>query len=270
MVQDLLVHLDAGDGERACTTAALDLAHRLGSRVLGVCVLTPIRLPGYVAVDIPAFALEAARKSSIDILNESGRRFREAAAAASVEAEWRMLEGDPAVAVIGLARTAALVVMAQPQDDDSTARALLDDVTIGAGRPVLLVPAGGAPVGFGEHVMVAWNASREATGALHEALPLLRHAKRVVLVTAGDGQQDTAGLAPVVAHLQRHRVAAQARHLRASGGEAGDALLSLAAEEGMDLLVMGAWGHSRLREMVLGGVTAHVIAHTAMPVLLSH
>ena len=132
------------------------------------------------------------------------------------------------------------------------------------------MPKSGAPVGFGEHVLVAWNGSRESTGAVHDALPMLRSAKRVVLAAADGSEQHATDLDAIVAHLGRHGVAAETRRLRAGAGAAGDALLGLAAEEGADLLVMGAWGHSRLREMVLGGVTAHVTRESSVPVLMSH
>lgn len=271
MFRDFLLYLDATPASRRSSAAALDLAKRCGARVTGVYVVSPVRLPGYVAADIPQKALASVRAASLERAHQQEQALRAAAEDMGVEMEWRVFESEPAYAVNGCARSVDLVVL--PQNDSDTyggTRAFVDEVVLGCGRPVLLVPHGGAPVGFGEHVLVAWNGSRESTGAVHDALPLLRNARRVVLAAAdGSGQQAT-DLDAIIAHLGRHGVAAETRRLHASGGAAGDALLGLAAETGADLLLMGAWGHSRLREMVLGGVTAHVSRHSTLPVLMAH
>ncbi len=270
-MHDLLLYMDTTPASKHACSAAVELAHRTGARVLGLFVITPARIPGYVAAEIPKSTLEKVRAAAVESAHEQEQALQSAATDAGVEFEWRILESDAAYAVNGSARAVDVVVLAQPEGPDPTgARPLFDDVVLGSGRPVLMVPRTGAPVGFGEHVLVAWNGSRESTGALHDAMTLLRAAKRVVLAVAGKDDAANGGLDAVVAHLARHGVAAETRRLRNGGAKAGDALLGLAAEEGIDLLVMGAWGHSRMREMILGGVTAHVIREAGLPVLLAH
>ena len=271
-MHDLLVYLDSTPTSRGTRAATLELARRVGARVLGVFVISPVRIPGYVAAEIPEATLEAVRESALEHARQQEHALRSEAADAGVEVEWRVLESDASYAVNGCARAVDLVVLPQPEGPDPTGvRPLVDEVVLGSGRPVLMVPRSGAPVGFGEHVLVAWNGSREATGALHAAMPLLKAAKRVVLAAAdtGDGTTGT-DMDAIVAHLSRHGVAAETRRLHAGAARAGDALLALAADEGIDLMVMGAWGHSRMREMILGGVTAHIIRHSGLPVVMAH
>ena len=122
--------------------------------------------------------------------------------------------------------------------------------------------------------MVAWNGGREATRAVADALPLLARAKEVtVLVINPEDAPDTHGDVPgadIALHLARHGVNAVATRIHAGDMEAANIILSRAAETGIDLLVMGAYGHSRLRELVVGGVTRSILASMTMPVLMSH
>ncbi len=270
-MRDLLVYLDSTPASQRTRAAALELAHRTGARVLGLFVITPVRMPGYVAAEIPQSTLAEVRKAVLEHARQQELALKADADEAGVTVEWRVLETDASHAVNTSARAVDLVVLPQPEGPDpSGGRSLIDDVVLGSGRPVLMVPHGGAPVGFGEHVLVAWNNSCEATGALHDALPMLKAAKRVVLASADNGDHGATDLDAIVAHLSRHGVAAETRRVQAGASKAGDALLALAADEGIDLMVMGAWGHSRMREMILGGVTAHIIRNAELPVFMSH
>src|SRR3954454_13493204 len=145
---------------------------------------------------------------------------------------------------------------------------------LSSGRPVLAVPYAGQFERVGERVLVAWNASRESTRAVNDALPLLRGAK-VVTILAVNPRQGIEGhgdvpAADIALHLARHGVKAEAAHTVAKDISEGDALLSYAADIGADLIVAGAYGHSRARELVFGGVTRTLIAEMTAPVLLSH
>ena len=148
-------------------------------------------------------------------------------------------------------------------------------------RPVLTTPSKGPHADLGRRILIAWNGSREAARATHDALPFLIAAESVVVLTvdaAGDAHSPGANIAT---HLARHGVnvdlhkrtsvrhpPAQAR--RAAKMNVGEVILSAAADYNADLLVIGAYGHSRLRETVLGGVTRHVLSHMSVPVLMSH
>jgi nucleotide-binding universal stress UspA family protein len=172
-------------------------------------------------------------------------------------------------------RYADLLVLGQAappaEGDDSVLPDLPDYVLLNCGRPVLLVPRSGRFPTVGKQVLVAWNGSMEAARAVTAALPLLRGAERVTLAVLGDSA-DTLGESPgadIALYLARHGVNVEVLR-RPAASDPGAALLSLAAELGVDLLVMGAYGHSRFREMMLGGATRTVLAASRIPVLMAH
>ncbi|MDP6786185.1 MAG: universal stress protein [Rhodospirillales bacterium] len=137
-----------------------------------------------------------------------------------------------------------------------------------------MVPYVGSYPKIGERVMVAWDASRLASRAVHDALPFLTAAKHVdvLAINPKGGPQGHGDIpsADICQHLARHGVKVEAQHVYADDIDAGDMLLSQAASRGADLLVMGAYGHSRWRELILGGLTHFVLEHMTMPVMMSH
>jgi nucleotide-binding universal stress UspA family protein len=149
-------------------------------------------------------------------------------------------------------------------------------VILGVGRPVLVIPHSGEFPVIGERVLVAWDASRLATRAVNDALPLLESAREVVVMAVNprteEGERGHGEIpsADICLHLARHGVRAEAQHLYADDLGVGPLLLSRAIDEGIDLIVCGAYGHARWREIVLGGVTRHLLEHMTIPVLMSH
>jgi nucleotide-binding universal stress UspA family protein len=180
-------------------------------------------------------------------------------------------------ALVDVARFSDLVVLQQPdtaQPGHSAQRAVLDDVLIHGCRPVLLIPHVGMLDKVGTRILVAWDGGRECARAVADALPFLKRARSVHVINfdrfLDDGEiPDISRLQPVQAWLKRHEIGAEIESSVAPGS-VGDALLSRAFELGSDLIVMGAWGHSRLQERLLGGVTRTVIETTPVPVLFSH
>jgi nucleotide-binding universal stress UspA family protein len=151
---------------------------------------------------------------------------------------------------------------------------VLVNVMLASGRPVLAIPYAGQFEQIGERVLVAWNASREATRAVNDALPLLMGAKAVTILAVNpkhgiEGHGDVPA-ADIALHLARHGVKAEAAHTIAKDISEGDALLSYAADLGADLIVAGGYGHSRAREMVFGGATRTLLQEMTVPMLLSH
>ena len=176
------------------------------------------------------------------------------------------------------ARYADLTVLGQPDPendrDGAGMEAVFTHVLMTAGRPVLAVPHSGTFERIGERVLVAWNASREATRAVNDALPLLRMASKVTVLAIDpkhgiDGHGDVPA-ADICLHLARHGVKAEAAHTVAKGMGDGDVLLSYAADLGADTIVCGGYGHSRIREMVFGGVTRALLEEMTVPVFISH
>lgn len=183
----------------------------------------------------------------------------------------RTVEGREDLVLTEACRLADVTVIGQAQSvdpDEFRANLALEAVLIGGSRPVLALPGPKATVG-GRTVAVAWDGGREATHAVAGALPLLQRADQVHVLTATKAVGAQAGKT-LTAYLGWHGIAATAHHLEVEGDGTGKAILDGAKRQGCDLLVMGGYGHSRLREMVLGGVTRHVLANTAIPTLLAH
>lgn len=174
---------------------------------------------------------------------------------------------DDKVALRG--RMADLIVVGRPKGDEEPAlQATLNAALMDSGRPVLVAPR--APVGsLGKSCAIAWNGSVEAARAVAAALPFLLKAQRVTILVAEE-EEGTPSAQDLENHLAWHGVGAEIRRVVPSGGAVGAALLKTATEVEADLLVMGAYTHSRLRQLILGGVTRHILDHARIPVLLSH
>jgi nucleotide-binding universal stress UspA family protein len=284
MFKDILVHLDDGPRSDMRLQVAIDLARLQEAHLTGIAV---IDIPGsdmFYGAGMPFGAggmvqmVNSLRASAAARADAAGVKFRDTLRREGLVGEWRLVEGDT-VAILPLhARYADLTILGQPNDDEPfrgpTADAVLVNVMLSSGRPVLAVPYAGAFSHVGDHVLIAWNASREATRAVNDALPLLRKAKKVTVLAVnpkrgieGHGEVPAADIA---LHLARHDVKAEAAHTIANDISEGDALLSYAADLGIDLIVMGGYGHSRAREMVFGGVTRTLLQEMTVPMFLSH
>ncbi len=203
------------------------------------------------------------------------QRFLETTRDLGVEAGWRAVEGAPLTTALREVREADLVVAGQydPADPDSfVATRFLETLVLDSGRPVLVIPYAGKFDVPGARAMVAWNGSREATRALHDAMPLIAGGAARVLCAQGAGPRPDASLpGHAVAALASHGVQADVEHCQEGSDLAiGEMLLSRAADFGADLVVMGAYGRGRLRELVLGGVTRTMLDSMTLPVLMSH
>lgn len=188
--------------------------------------------------------------------------------AATVTAHWLDVVGREEELVARKGRVHDLVVMSHPgpQTDDSSGLTL-NAALLESGKPLVLAPAT-APTVIGKRVAIAWNGSAEAARAVAAALPLMTGAELVTVLTANENDS-VAGAEELIGFLAWHGVRANHAEVPA-GGNAGAALLEAGRLTGMDLLVMGAYTHSRLRQLILGGVTRHVMSHAHVPVLMSH
>jgi nucleotide-binding universal stress UspA family protein len=187
----------------------------------------------------------------------------------SPTAQWLRQTGDEAYWVREYGRAADLLVIGRPADDQGVSIDTVEAALVGTGRPVLIVPA--APlVLLPETMVIAWKAAPEAARAVTAAMPLLSKAKQILIVTVAEeeGLSDEEG-ARLMTALGWHGLSASTRHLRPDRLGAADTLLAAAAEQSA-LVVMGAYGHSRLREWVFGGFTEHVLRGAAVPVLMMH
>jgi nucleotide-binding universal stress UspA family protein len=214
--------------------------------------------------------------------NEAGRvhkAFESAIAGRPIVAEWRLIEAGTRTAadcVLEHARCADLIIVGQ-RDRSFDFSAVLDvpeRIIMESGRPTLVIPNSGRFPTIGKRPTVAWNTRREAARAVFDALPLLKDAERVKIMWVNPHDEkatarDLPG-AEIAATLARHGVKCEAGTAVSSEISVGDVLLSGLTDDAADLLVMGAWGHSRLRELVFGGATRHILEHMTVPVLMSH
>jgi nucleotide-binding universal stress UspA family protein len=275
-LKDIALHVDASKAARARIQLAVGLAARHDAHLTGLFVYPRLTLPVGFAADLPPQFLEAQHALFEEQAGAAEVQFEDLCKHGGVRSEWRATHGDVADALSNHGRYADLIILGQYNEDDplSVRAGAPDDVIMASGRPVLVVPYIGASTVPGKEVLVAWNASRESSRAANDALPLLIGADKVTVLVLDTADSDTeqADLpgADISTHLARHGVNVEAQHVRASGVDVGNMLLSRAADTGADLIVMGAYGHSRLREWMLGGVTRELLEHMTAPVLLSH
>jgi nucleotide-binding universal stress UspA family protein len=276
-LKDILVHLNDDKACRARVQTAANLARQHGAHLTGLYVCSLPHVPDLVSARLMEEIIEAQETAARENSESAEKMFGEIASAAGLSAEWRSLEGDTAAQLSLHGRYADLVVIGQHDPDAATApwlSDLPDRLVLRIGRSVMVVPYVGSYPDVGKNILVAWDASRQASRAVNDALPFLERAEKVEVLAVNPEQgPDGHGEIPcadICQHLARHGANVQAGSATAPDMEVGNILLSRAADLGVDLLVMGAYGHRRLRELVLGGVTRHMLNHMTVPVLLSH
>lgn len=275
-IKDILVHVTDGADSPARIDAAVALASTHGAHLTGLYTMWVPPIPSYIEAEIGADIISRQRALYEERMRTAARTFEDSARAAAVPCEWRHSETRRAQALMLHARYFDLVIMGRHEEGSGEPTVnLVENVVLGSGKPVLVLPDQGAPRGLGRHVSVAWNASREAVRACDAALPLLALADRVdvIAVDPRTEDEDAHGALPGVdlcAHIARHGVRAEAQAVDSGRHGVGQTLLDRARADGADLLVMGAYGHARWRELVLGGATAHVLRHANIALLMAH
>ncbi len=254
------------DNERLLE-AVIPLAGRLEAHVVGVHA-EALPMPMTTGMGIPdaefiTTASEVNRKRAAELEQHFVARLADA----SIPCEWQAVEsfsGDSAIAARTAARTADLIVASEADTKETTNGADLDALLYETGRPVLLVPIAGMREGAFRKVMVAWNGTREAARAAFDALPFILEAEETSIVTVDADDELLASAARLGAALARHGANVSVSELKSSGQPVADVIASQVDLSAAELLVMGAYGHSRIREFLFGGVTRSVLE--AMPV----
>jgi nucleotide-binding universal stress UspA family protein len=272
---DILLHLTADRRSREKAATALALAKRFDARVQALYTLPFPSQIYYMGEYVPPSFIEQQLDEARQQAEKVRHQFEQDARLAGVAVDWAVTEQLPVDALSERGATYDLAVVGQPDPDrDRSANTGIDtlpaDLALALGRPVLVVPYIGSYTHVGNTVMVAWNGTREATRAVHDALPLLKAAKSVTILCIDPDAAQSESANALVKHLAHSGIAAKAKHTTSSGMPVGDVLLSALADASADLLVMGAYGHSRLRETVFGGVTATLLDSMTVPVLLSN
>lgn len=301
-LKDIVVCLDPTDAGEARLRLAAALGRRCNAR-LSAAYLMPEAIPGappygtpvtpptgaawmpqaglVVGTPAPGVApgLGGARGTDVtrgpELADIIEARFREEVQAHMIEGDWHMFAAGESRDLLAVLRAADLVIYGQSSPDYRLPTGFRpEDVIVGCGRPVLVVPFVGAFAALGCSVLVAWDGSREAARALHDALPLIDKAEAVTVMSVETSEEDLADAQPsldrVVGHLQRHGITARSEGLVGGDVPTADLLLSRAADLGADLIVAGAYHHSQFREALLGGVSRELLDHMTIPVLMSH
>jgi nucleotide-binding universal stress UspA family protein len=274
-LKDLMVYVGTDPACAARLKVAVDLAAAHEAHLTGLHVMAWPTVPGYIDVQLPPEVHDRQRQRLLEEAARAEALFAERARQAGIGWEWRAVEGDVTETATLHARYFDLNVVGQGLDLDDPREALAtlpEDLVLAVGRPLLVVPRYAKLDSVGDRILVCWNGSREATRAVNDALPFLRRASRVTVLSIDPlrGAGPRLPGADIALHLARHGVTTQAAQTMATDLEVGDVILSYAADAGADLIVMGAYGHSRLRETVFGGATRHLFQHMTVPVLMSH
>lgn len=276
MIKDIIVSLQSGEDGGPAGDYAISLASAFEAHIAGVAfvyaAIIPVSAVGYIpreVIDVQLRENEAAAKAAIG-------RFNAAVARTGVSAEPLLLDGDVADASRRFSRIARyfdVAVVGQPKPEASHVEAMIGESTLfEAGRPVIMVPyVQRAPVRL-EKVMVCWDGGGSAARAVGDAMPLLKRARKVeiVIIAHERGKPTEIEGVDLGRHLARHGLNVAVERIPGGDINVGEALLSRAADSGADLMVMGGYGHSRLREFVLGGVTRSILHSMTVPVLMSH
>lgn len=273
--KDILVYADGS----AVAAARLDVAAAIARDHEAHLTALHVRPLPYIPADltggVPSMVVEWQEEWSHEQATQAKKAVDEAVRRTGQEIEWRLVRGDIGETALLHSRYVDLAVVSQGAVEGKPAAAgdeLPEMLVMAAGRPALMVPQYGKFPSLGERVMIAWNRTRESARAVHDALPILKRAKSVIVMEVNPKTSEAPHIAgaDIATHLARHGVKAEVSSTLAEDIEVGDAILSRIADLGADLLVMGAYGHSRLREYAFGGATLHILRHMTVPVFMAH
>jgi nucleotide-binding universal stress UspA family protein len=278
-MKDLLVYVDQSSATPIRLDVVFALAERFGAHVTALSLIAEPFVRSSILHHVPPEVIRehlahAAAEAEVIVTTA-----RETAARRGLSFEHRRDTGSldrlPSL-LAGHARHADLAIVGQPNlkeggvDDALLAEAAFMD----SGRPALVVPYEGAPTFPPRCALIAWDGSREAARAANDAIPLLKLTQRAVILIID--ARDVAGRAgdhpgaDIATHLARHGINAEVSEVQSGGASAGEIILAQAREQDAGLTIMGGYGHSRLREMMLGGATRHVLEQMTIPALFSH
>lgn len=273
MIHDIIVHIPTEAPATPAIECAVSVAAAFDAHLDGV-VCAYEEMNASVALAASATFLEATSSAT---RNDAAKRldeFEVKARAARIAHGVRTVSDAPALANDTLAEMTRLYDLSVVAQNDpakpSHYIALAESLLFGSGRPVLLVPyifSGAMKI---ERALICWDGSRAAARAVHDALPFLRKASDIEVVAINEDETSETSATALIAHLARKELAARANRFACEPGVIHSSILSLAADNSADLLVMGGYGHSRLRERILGGVTRGMLKSLTVPALISH
>ena len=276
-INDMHVIVDLS-GERRPAAIAADLAHLLDAHLTGVALAFEPVVPVYtMTTPLPTDLIVAAHEQAVSDAKRAAAAFEHIAAAAGVRYASRTTESVGGDGLEGVTRSLAmsdLLVVGQQNPDapEPMREALIEAMLFQSGAPILIVPYAGVSAFTPGRAIVAWDGGAAAAHAVRAALPLLHLSKEVVVVLVKEHIKRSTELAgaDIATHLARHNLNVEVREITNATGDIGQTILSFAADEAADWMVMGGYGHSRMREFFLGGATRGILESMTLPVLMAH
>ena len=276
-MKDLLVHVNVSKHCRSRLEIGVLLAKAFDAHLTGLFTSEARDVPFFMMEEIASKIEPTMRGWWLQARDKVKAEFEALLRNTGVAADWIEVEENVATMVPYHARYADLVIVGQTDPDELLPRPeyeIPEAAALDSGRPVLVIPYAGTFGSVGQRVLVAWNGSAQSARAVHDAFPFLRRAEKVTVLTINPeqlrkNQGDRPG-AQIAAHLSRHGMKAAIREITVDRVDIDDMILSQASDEAADLIVMGAYGHPRAREIILGGATRGLFKHMTAPVLMSH
>ncbi len=272
----IVVHVDNSARSKTRIEIARIVAERFDAHLTGVFTIGRLEIPGFLHAELGA-ALMRGRDESVEQQKKMAEQYfvDHASGLRPSHIEFHAIDGDPVQAMLVPSQYADLLIVGQsesPPPRAATVRSSFpEDLVLASKRPTLVVPYVGEFTAAFEYPMIAWKPSGEAARAVRDALPILAQAKRVSVVCVGDTEDLPVGYGSEIAlYLARHNVPVEVVHDHSGLSDIGSALLNQACDLQSDLIVMGCYGHSRLREMALGGASRTILKSMTVPVLFAH
>ncbi len=276
MIKDIVVNLTGGHPQDFASDYAISLAAGFDAHIAGIAFVYEPVIPGSVLGGLPTDLIEAQRSRNTVAAKEAIARFESTANAASVSAEARTVDASLAGApdLFGrIARRFDIAVVGQARQEQGASEELtIEGALFGSGRPLIVVPHTHKQGLKLDRIIICWDGSRPAARAIADSLPFLQRAKSIDIVVV-TGERDKSGEITgtnMRRHLARHGITVEIKHITRGGAGVQNAILAHASETEADFMVLGGYGHSRLREFILGGVTRSILRSMTVPVLMSH
>ncbi len=270
-LKDLLVL--GGAGTKAAVTYGVWLSGVTEAFLTGAIPVVEPSFPPGLAAELPDNLISRIRDEAADAATRATQEFADAARGSAVQTDvikFAAVAGDIGYSFSRLARCFDACILPQPDPNGQDTTSIIEAALFGSGRPLLVVPY----INVGQRirtVLIAWDGGVQAARAASDAIPLLKYAEQVQILTVGVEEKRPHHLGRDLSrHLERHNIDTTVRALPDKEIDVANMLLSHAADHGADLIVMGGYGHSRLRELVLGGTTREILRSMTVPVFMAH
>ena len=274
MFKQIVVHIEDDDGAHHHVGVAIDLASQFNAHLTGLNTITDIVIPTYAEVQIGADIIDASMKAARKKAQATNTTLQKLADKKGIDSRWLIEEGDVVQQVTRHSRYADLLVLAQADQSEifNQRLGIIDQLTLVAGSPVLVVPYIGVKSPITHRLMIAWNGSRETAHAVKSALPFLQNASEVHVVSVRPKSRpaNTVDAEIFRSYMLYHQIEFAHHDCVRTDLSAADTLINWANDHGIDMLVMGAYGHSRMRELVLGGVSEYMLRHSPISLMVAH